>query len=358
MRRAQSAGCRTLKRASFSQIQPIYIMPSMDLRIVFMGTPGLASHILQAIKENGYNVVAAVTAPDRPAGRGRKIRQSPVKQCALENNIPVLQPENLKAPGFIRALESLQPDIQVVVAFRMLPEAVWALPAKGTFNLHASLLPDYRGAAPINWAIINGEKETGVTTFLLDHQIDTGNILFRKKIPIDKYETAGSLQEKVKIEGAELVLQTIEALAKGTVTPVRQETFTDKPKKLNKAPKIHKDDCRIQWNRPCQKVVNHIHGLSPHPGAFCEVEITKGQYTIMKIFEARPEIARHELNPGTMITDDKTFLHFATTDGFVKILQLQIAGKKRMQTQELLRGMQFNPPAFQNKSDNTTSQSQ
>ncbi len=325
-------------------------MPPMDMRIVFMGTPGLASHMLQAINENGYKVVAAVTAPDRPAGRGRKVRRSPVKQYALENNIPVYQPEILKTPSFIRALEALKPDIQVVVAFRMLPEAVWSLPAKGTFNLHASLLPDYRGAAPINRVIINGEKETGVTTFLIDNKLDTGNILFRKIIPLQEYETAGSLEEKVKIAGAELVLQTIEAIAKGTVTPIRQESITDDPEKLHKAPKIYKEDRRIEWDKPCRDVVNHIHGLSPHPGAFCEVETTKGQYTSMKVFEARPKTAKHDLRPGTLITDNKTFLHFATPDGFVKVLQLQIAGKKRMQTGELLRGMQFYSPASQHQS--------
>ncbi len=316
-------------------------MQAKDLRIVFMGTPDLASHILQSIVDHGYRVVAVVTAPDRPAGRGRNMQQPPVKQYALRKKIPVLQPKNLKAPEFIEALQVYKSDLQVVVAFRMLPEAVWSMPVLGCFNLHASLLPDYRGAAPINWVIINGEKETGASTFMIDHQIDTGNILLQKKIPIEVYETAGSLHEKIKEAGAPLVIDTIEALAKGTIKPVQQDQLMGDDMILKKAPKIYKKDCRIRWDSSCKDVVNHIHGLSPHPGAFCEVSINESEYASLKIFSATPQISSHDHTPGTLLTDHKTFLRFATPDGFVEVLELQMAGKKRMKTTELLRGMRF-----------------
>ncbi len=317
-------------------------MRAKDLRIVFMGTPDLASHVLQSIADHGYHVVAVVTAPDRPAGRGRKVQQAPVKQYAARKKIPVLQPENLNSPEFISELQAYKADLQVVIAFRKLPEAVWSIPAMGCFNLHASLLPDYRGAAPINWVIINGEKETGVSTFLIDHQIDTGQILLQRKIPIGEYETAGSLHEKIKAAGAPLVIDTIEALAKGTVKPLQQDQLYDDDKVLNKAPKIYKEDCRIHWERPCMEVVNLIHGLSPQPGAFCEIIFNGEDVSSLRIFIARPQITPHDLVPGTMLTDQKTFLHVATPDGFVEVLELQMAGKKRMETQAFLRGLRFN----------------
>ncbi|MFP4468778.1 MAG: methionyl-tRNA formyltransferase [Bacteroidales bacterium] len=314
------------------------------LRIVFMGTPELASHMLSTIHENGYQVAGVVTAPDRPAGRGRKIKHSPVKQYALEQGLRVMQPTNLKSPEFIEELSGLKPDLQVVVAFRMLPKAVWSIPSIATFNLHASLLPDYRGAAPINHAIINGEKETGVTTFVIDDKIDTGQILFREKIIIDEFETAGSLHEKVKQTGGPLILKTIDALAENKVRPVKQTTLISDPDTLNKAPKIFKEDCRINWNQPCRQVVNHIHGLSPVPGAFTEYPVS-GENTIqIKILEARPLETVHGHQPGTLLTDNKTYIHFAATDGFVKVRTLQIPGKKRMQTEELLRGFNFPAP--------------
>ncbi len=319
----------------------MYTSPEKSPRIVFMGTPELASHVLQELVSNGFRVVAVVTAPDRPAGRGRKIKQSPVKELAVALNIPVLQPENLKSPEFISELKSCKPDIQVVVAFRMLPESVWSIPPKGTFNLHASLLPDYRGAAPINWTIINGEKESGVTTFLLDHQIDTGKILFQEKIPLQPYETAGSLHEKIKTAGAELVVHTITALNAGTVKPIPQEELISGHDKLRKAPKIHKEDCRIDWDKPSREVVNHIHGLSPVPGAFCEVKVKQNVSALMKIYHARPMEVKHDVQSGKLLTDNKTYIRFATKDGMVDILELQLAGKKRMGTKELLRGMQF-----------------
>lgn len=316
-------------------------MRSETPRIVFMGTPELAAWVLQAIINDNYSVVAVVTAPDRPAGRGRKIQQSPVKQLARSLNIPVLQPENLKSPSFIDQLKALYPDIQVVVAFRMLPEAVWTIPPTGTFNLHASLLPDYRGAAPINWAIINGEKETGVTTFLIDHKIDTGNILFREKIDVGDYETAGTLHEKVKTTGARLVLKTIKALNAGNVTTTNQNALIANPDTLNKAPKIFKDDCRIDWNKSCEQIVNLIHGLSPQPGAFTYITLQGDEPLLVKIFIARPEKENHKYIAGTLITDNKKHIRFAASDGFVNVFELQIPGKRRMHAEELLRGFNF-----------------
>ncbi len=312
-----------------------------ELRIVFFGTPELASHILEELIQSGKKIVAAVTAPDKPAGRGRKLQQSPVKKTAEQHDVPVLQPENLKSADFIQSLKDLQPDLQVVVAFRMLPEAVWALPPLGSFNLHASLLPDYRGAAPINWVIIKGEKKSGMTTFLLDHKIDTGNILFKESIPLDIEETAGSLHEKVKIRGARLVNKTIEALAAGDVEPLPQESAEPKNKPLQKAPKIYKEDCRIHWDQPVEAIVNLIHGLSPHPGAFTEISKEDGEILMMKIYRARPEYSTERHLPGTILTDNKRFLKIAGKDGVVDVIELQVAGKKRMQTEELLRGMDF-----------------
>lgn len=316
-------------------------MPIDFPRIVFMGTPDLAVHILDAIIGSDYNVAGVVTAPDKPAGRGRKLQASPVKHYALEHKLPLLQPEHLKNEDFLRQLELLAPDLQVVVAFRMLPEAVWSLPALGTFNLHASLLPDYRGAAPINRVLMNGEKITGVTTFLIDHMIDTGNILLREEIPVSEYETAGSLHEKVKITGAKIVLQTIKALSEGSIRPVNQDTLITPGKKLNKAPKIYKEDCLIDWNQPCEKAVNLIHGLSPVPGAFCFVEEEDKEPMMIKIFAARCEKEPHRYEAGTLLTDNKKNLRFATPDGFVRVLELQIPGKRKMQTDELLRGFRF-----------------
>lgn len=310
-------------------------------RIVFMGTPELAAFILNAMLEASLNIVAVVTPPDKPAGRGRKLRQSAVKITATEKNIPVLQPENLKDTDFVSELSDLKPDIQAVVAFRMLPEAVWSIPPLGTFNMHASLLPDYRGAAPINWTIINGEQKTGVTTFLIDHKIDTGNILFRKEIPIDQYETAGSLHEKIKHEGATIVINTIAALCHQTVRPIQQSELIKPGTKLNTAPKIHKEDCQINWDQPATKIVNFIHGLSPTPGAYCDYRLADDQVIKIKIFEVRPIQAKHKYSTGQMITNNKDEMHFAAKDGLVKVLQLQLPGKKRMHVEALLRGYQF-----------------
>ncbi|MEE4175905.1 MAG: methionyl-tRNA formyltransferase [Bacteroides sp.] len=312
-------------------------MNPRDLRIVFMGTPAIAAFILEAILGEGYQVVGVVTAPDKPAGRGLKIHYSDVKVAALKWDLPIQQPTSLKSPEFQEALQGWKPDVQVVVAFRMLPESVWALPPMGTFNMHASLLPQYRGAAPINWAIINGETETGVTTFLLDREIDTGKILFREKIPVGENETAGQLHDRIQEAGAAIVMKTLDALASGKAKPLDQEGLITNSVELKKAPKIFKEDCQIDWNQPCQQVVNLIHGLSPYPGAFTTIS-HEGQQTTLKIFEARAKQVPHAKTPGTLFSDGKSNLMFATPDGLVLVNSLQMAGKKRMNTSDFLRG--------------------
>ncbi|HMR18111.1 MAG TPA: methionyl-tRNA formyltransferase [Sphingobacterium sp.] len=301
------------------------------MRIVFMGTPEFAVESLKALIQAGEHVVAVVTAPDKPAGRGQKIQQSAVKQYAAAQNIPVLQPEKLKNITFLEELRSYKADIQVVVAFRMLPEVVWNMPTRGTINVHASLLPQYRGAAPINHAVINGEKETGVTTFLLQHEIDTGNILLAQKIKIEDTDTAGTLHDKLMIAGAEILLKTIRGLKENSIIPVPQADVT--LNSLKHAPKIFKEDCLIDWEAGTEQVYNKIRGLSPYPTAF-----TYLQGKILKIFEATQELTTHNCVPGTYQTDGRTYLKFATKDGFIHILMLQIEGKKRMYTLDFLRG--------------------
>ncbi len=315
-------------------------MNPKDLRIVFMGTPALAAFSLKKLCEGGYNVVGVVTAPDKPAGRGLKLQPSDVKKYATEQGIPVLQPDRLKSPEFLEALKGLAPDVQVVVAFRMLPEAVWSLPPKGTFNMHASLLPQYRGAAPINWAIINGENETGVTTFLLDREIDTGKIFFQEKMAIHENETAGSLHDRIMVAGADLVLKTIDALAQDKVEPLDQSMLLAESSQLKKAPKIYKEDCLIDWKRPCREVVNHIHGMSPFPGAFTVIKVDEKEI-ILKIFEAAAREMPHTRKYGEISSDGKNLLAFATPDGMVEVKSLQMAGKKRMNTADFLRGFRL-----------------
>lgn len=304
-----------------------------DLRIVFMGTPEFAVSSLEVLVENGWNVVAVITAPDRPKGRGQKLIPSPVKETALKNGIPILQPTNLKSPEFIEELRSYQADIQVVVAFRMLPELVWNMPRLGTFNLHASLLPDYRGAAPINWAIINGETETGVTTFFLKHEIDTGSIIFQEKEPIHLEDNIGTLYERLMNKGAKLVLKTIEALASGNITTKPQKESSN----LKHAPKIFKETCEIDWNRSAEEIHNLVRGLSPYPAAWV---LFQGK--ICKVYKT--EISNKEianLSPGEYICDGKTNLIFQTGKGSIKILELQLEGKKRMEVAEFLRGFKI-----------------
>jgi methionyl-tRNA formyltransferase len=313
-------------------------MRAQELRIVFMGTPDFAVASLQALVDGGYNVAGVITAPDKPAGRGKKLTESAVKKYAVENNIKVLQPEKLKNPDFIEELKALKPDLQVVVAFRMLPEVVWAMPPLGTFNLHGSLLPQYRGAAPLNWAVINGETKTGVTTFLLDHKIDTGKILFRREIKIGKNDTVGDVHDRLMEVGARLVLKTVDALSKGKVKPIPQSEL-ESDENSKPAPKIFKIDCKINWTKDVETVRNLIRGLSPHPAAWANlVHKDTGRTIPCKIFFAQPVISAETAAPGTIDSDDESFLNVACGNGWLEITDLQLSGKKRMNAADFLRG--------------------
>lgn len=312
-------------------------MTGKELRIVFMGTPDFAVASLDALVQNGYNVVGVVTAPDKPAGRGQKLQQSAVKTYATEHHLPVLQPEKLKNEIFLAELESLHPDLQIIVAFRMLPEAVWKLPALGTFNLHGSLLPRYRGAAPLNHAIMNGDNESGVTTFLLKQEIDTGNILFREKVPVSPDMTVGELHDQLMGIGAGLVLKTVDALAEGSVVPVSQELLEIDLTRLH-APKIFKEDCRINWNNETEINHNKIRGLSPYPTAWTELSTPSREAVSLKIFRTKPEFCHHGQEPGTILSDQKKWMKIAASGGYLWITDLQLAGKKRMGIEEFLRG--------------------
>jgi methionyl-tRNA formyltransferase len=301
-------------------------------RIVFLGTPDFAVESLKALLQAGYNVVGVVTAPDKPAGRGQKLSESAVKQYAQEQGLPILQPIKLKDPEFIAQLSALKPDLQVVVAFRMLPETVWKLPPKGTVNVHGSLLPKYRGAAPINWAILNGEKETGVSTFKLQHEIDTGDILLQEKMPIGPNETAGELHDRMKVEGAHLLVKTLRELASGTLKASPQQLNSD----TKHAPKLFKTDCEIDWNNTSEQIHNQIRGLSPYPTAFTVL----GDKTL-KIFSAEIEPGKPEIPAGTFSTDHKSYLKFAATDGYLSLKEMQLEGKKKMGIEEFLRGIRL-----------------
>jgi len=301
------------------------------MRIIFMGTPDFAVASLKALIEAGEEVVAVVTGPDKPAGRGQKLHESAVKKFAVSQNIPVLQPVKLRDPEFLAELKSFNADLQVVVAFRMLPELVWNMPEKGTINVHASLLPNYRGAAPINHAIINGEKKSGVTTFLLQHEIDTGNILFSTEVEILDNDNAGDLHDKLMLAGAELLIRTVNAIKKNDIHPIPQDSIDTE--NLKHAPKIFKEDCLINWENDSVKIYNLIRGLSPYPTAFTHID---GK--VLKIYESEIIIEKHDLKPGTYISDGKNELKFATKDGFLKLLEIQIEGKKRMSVSDFLRG--------------------
>jgi methionyl-tRNA formyltransferase len=305
------------------------------MRIVFMGTPEFAVASLNALIEAGCDIVGVVTAPDKPAGRGQVVSESAVKQYAVANGLRVLQPEKLKNEEFLNDLYALQADLQVVVAFRMLPEAVWNMPPKGTINLHASLLPQYRGAAPINWVLINGEKESGVTTFFLKHDIDTGNILFTEKITLTGHETAGELHDRLMDKGAGLLVKTVKAVESGRYTENPQEHLTEGIE-IKHAPKIFKEDCKIDWNQPAEKVYNFIRGLSPYPTAY-----TTLNEKMLKVFKAEYEIADTESEPGEFFSDNRTFLKVSATDGFVILTDIQMEGKKRMGVAEFLRGVRL-----------------
>ena len=308
-----------------------------QLRIVFMGTPEFAVPSLRALVAGGYHVVAVVTTPDKPAGRGQKLHESDVKVAARELGLPVLQPVKLRDPEFVEALRALQPDLDIVIAFRMLPEIVWAMPRLGTFNLHASLLPQYRGAAPINWAIINGETETGVTTFLLNHEIDKGAILDQVRVPIGPEDTVGTMYERLMNLGTSLVTRTVDRIAAGDITPVEQQSVDERT--LHPAPKIFKEDCRIDWTRPGKRIVDFIRGLSPYPAAWTEMyrEGNAAPSTV-KIFSATFEQAQHDEPCGTIESDGRTLIRVACADGWITLGELQLAGKKRLAVRELLLG--------------------
>jgi methionyl-tRNA formyltransferase len=305
------------------------------MRIVFMGTPDFAVESLKVLVEAGQEVVAVITAPDKPAGRGKKLQESAVKTYAKSQGIPVLQPPKLKNLLFLDELRNYNPELQVVVAFRMLPEIVWDMPTKGTINLHGSLLPQYRGAAPINWAVINGETETGATTFFIEKEIDTGKIIFKEKLPIKLTDNAGIIHDKLMVLGGGLVLKTVNAIEEGNFPQMEQEEF----KALKFAPKIFKEDCEIDWSKNSIEVYNHIRGLSPYPGAWTSFELSDSDQTgALKIFETEIVIENKLVSPKSIQTDNKSYLHIACADGFLSILHLQMPGKKRMAIQDFLRG--------------------
>ena len=311
-------------------------MDAKKLRIVFMGTPEFAVPSLRALVAGGYNVVGVVTTPDKPAGRGQRMHESDVKIAARELGLPVLQPVKLRDPEFIEALRAWQPDLGIVIAFRMLPEMVWAMPRLGTFNLHASLLPQYRGAAPINWAIINGETETGVTTFLLNHEIDKGAIIGQIRVPIGAEDTIGTMYERLMEVGTGLVLDTVERIASGRIEPIEQQGIDEST--LRPAPKIFKEDCRIDWSWPGKRIVDFIRGLSPYPAAWTRLLREEQEANSAKIFEAHFETGGPEAPCGTIDTDNRKYLRIRCADGWIDVLSLQLSGKKRMAAQELLLG--------------------
>lgn len=300
-----------------------------------MGTPEFAVASLDALVKAGCNIVGVITAPDKPAGRGMQLQQSAVKKYAVEHSLKVLQPDKLKDPGFLTELKSLNADIHIVVAFRMLPEEVWNMPPMGTVNLHGSLLPQYRGAAPINWAIINGEKETGVTTFKLKHEIDTGDILLQESFPIGENETAGEVHDRMKEIGAKILVETVRGLADGSIAE-KPQTLNLKPETLHHAPKIHTDTCRINWSDTVENIHNLIRGLSPYPAAF-----TIMNEKMLKIYKAKKEIVFPSHTEGEYETDGKTFFKFACTDGYLHLLEIQLEGKRKMSVEEFLRGYRF-----------------
>lgn len=316
------------------------------MRIVFMGTPEFAVASLDILIKNDYNVVGVVTVPDKPAGRGQQIQQSAIKKYAVEHNLNLLQPEKLKDENFIAELKSLKADVQLVVAFRMLPEVVWHMPKMGTYNLHASLLPKYRGAAPINWAIINGEKESGVTTFKLKHQIDTGNILFQEKVKIEPTTTAGELHDKLMLVGAELILKTISEIERSFVSGKELDFLPQDDQLACHAPKIFKEDCQIDWTKPGNEINNFIRGLSPYPTAFTQLKNGEDQIQLVKIFNSKFEIFPPNHPNGLLLTDNKTYLKVFCEDGLIEVQEIQLQGKKKIGISEFLRGFKVKDKAM------------
>ena len=317
-------------------------MEKKDLRIVYMGTPEFAVESLKRLVEGGYNIVGVITMPDKPIGRhGSVLQASPVKQYAVSQGLKVLQPEKLKDEAFLEELRSLQADLQIVVAFRMLPEVVWAMPPMGTFNLHAALLPQYRGAAPINWAVINGDTETGITTFFLKHEIDTGDIIQQVRVPIADTDNVEIVYDKLMMLGGDLVLETVDAILTGTVKPIPQDELIQIETELRPAPKIFKETCRIDWNKSVKQIYDFVRGLSPYPAAWTELCTTEGKPQVLKIYETEKQFKEHNLPIGTIDSDEKTYFRVAVKDGFVNIRSLQLAGKKRMEVGDFLRGFRF-----------------
>ena len=309
------------------------------LRIIFMGTPDFAVATLKALVSQGYNVVGVVTAPDRPAGRGRKLQESAVKKYAVEQHLQILQPTNLKDTGFLEELKSLEANLHIVVAFRMLPKLVWSMPKHGTFNLHASLLPNYRGAAPINWALINGETETGVSTFFIDDKIDTGEIILQEKTDIAENDTAGTLHDKLMLLGADLVLKTVAQIENGSVHKKKQNQITE----LKTAHKIHKETCQINWKKSLDEIFNHIRGLSPYPAAWTTL-VNGDENVFLKIYGATKIMENHTLSIGSIISDKKE-LKIAVKNGFIIPTEIQLPGKRKMKTSEVLNGLNLSESA-------------
>ncbi len=313
----------------------------MNPRIVFMGTPTFAVESLKALVEGGYDVVGVITMPDKPAGRGHKIQYSPVKEYALSRNLPLLQPERLKDEAFIEQLRSLKADLQIVVAFRMLPEVVWNMPPLGTFNLHGSLLPQYRGAAPINWAIINGEKETGITTFFLTHEIDTGEIIDKVAIPILPSDNAGTIHDKLMTLGTQLVVRTVDAIRNNTLTRIPQSELVQDVQILRSAPKLTKENCTINWNKPSTDIHNFVRGLSPYPAALTTLHTNGQPPQQVKIFETEIIEDANTHSCGSLSITSDGYLQVATATGAMKVISLQLPGKKRVNSNEWLRGFRY-----------------
>lgn len=306
-----------------------------------MGTPDFAVESLRCLVEGGYNVVGVVTMPDKPMGRHQDVLQpSAVKQYAVEQGLKVLQPEKLKDECFLQELRALNADLQIVVAFRMLPEVVWNMPRLGTFNLHASLLPQYRGAAPINWAVINGDKETGITTFFLQHEIDTGEVIQQVRIPIEDTDNVGIVHDKLMLLGGKLVTETVDNIIAGNIHPVPQEEMTtDEP--LRPAPKIFKETCRIDWNKTVKQVYDFVRGMSPYPAAWTEMNDASGKKYTLKIYTASKEFCQHKEPNGLIVSDGKSYMKVALQDGYLCLQEIQLVGKKRMKVDEFLRGFRI-----------------
>jgi methionyl-tRNA formyltransferase len=321
-------------------------MDKKDLRIVYMGTPEFAVESLKRLVEGGYDIVGVITMPDKPMGRhGSVLQPSPVKQYAVSQGLKVLQPEKLKNEEFVAELRSLNADLQIVVAFRMLPEVVWSMPRLGTFNLHASLLPQYRGAAPINWAVINGDTETGITTFFLKHEIDTGEIIDQVRVPIADTDNVEVVYERLMRLGGDLVLKTVDAILEGSVKTIPQEELAQVGE-LRPAPKIFKETCRIDWTIGVKRIYDFVRGLSPYPAAWTELYQEGTDPVMLKIFETEKLFCEHSLAPGTIVTDCKTYFKIASSDGYVNVLSLQLAGKKRMEINDFLRGYRHTEKAY------------